>query len=130
MEGYWTTEDRNQTVTTAGYTEYWQTGLNREALKSAGYTQFTIYIEMDGKFSSGDWFKADWWFEIYDLYGNMLHQEKGASWSTSWEQREYAFTFSVDAIRDDGTILVWYDHGGDGADNFALGRLDIWTYAQ
>ena len=82
---------------------------------------------MDGKFDSGDWFKADWWFEINDIYGNVVHQETEGAWSTGWEQREYTYTINVDAIRDDGTICVWYDHGGDGADDFLLGKLEIWT---
>ena len=128
--GHWTTGDREQKVTTSGRTEYWQTGLNREALKSAGYTQFTIYIEMDGKFLGDDWFKADWWFEIYDPSGNMVVEENEGHWSTKWEQREYTYTISVDTIRDDGTIHVWYDHGGDGWDDFALGKLEIWTTAK
>lgn len=128
--GYWDTGSRNETVTTSGRTEYWQTGLNREALKAAGYTEFTIYIEMNGKFKSSDWFKADWWFEIYDPSGNMVVEENEEHWKTSWEQREYTHTISIDTIRDDGTILVWYDHGGDDADDFSLGTVRIWTTAK
>lgn len=128
--GYWTSGDRNENVSTSGRTEYWPTGLNRDALKEAGYTEFTLKIKMDGKFDSGDWFKADWWFEIYAPAGNRVVEENQSHWDTDWETREFSYTISLDAIRDDGTLLVWYDHSGDGNDDFKLGKLEIWTTAK
>ena len=130
ISAYWTTGDRGEVVTTDGRTEYWQTGLNRAALKADGYTKFEITIKMDGKFISSDWFKADWWFEIYDPYGNMVVEENEDHWNTSFETREFKYTISLDTIYDDGTIRVWYDHSGDGADDFKLGKLQIWTTAK
>jgi len=128
--GYWTTGSRDQMVTTAGRTEYWQTGLNRDALKAAGYTEFTITIKMNGVFDSGDWFKADWWFEIYSPSGQMVVEENEEHWSTSWSSRQYSYTLSLDALYDDGTVRVWFDHGGDENDDFKLGTTEVWTTAK
>ena len=134
--GYWNSGSRSKTITTSGWIEYWQTGLNREALREAGYTQFEITINMNGIFLSLDLFKADWWFEIYDRFGtqgdvnHMVVEENEEPWPRSWDNRWYTYTISIDAIRDDGTLFVWYDHSGDGADDFALGTVEIWVTAK
>ncbi|MBQ2880955.1 MAG: InlB B-repeat-containing protein, partial [Clostridia bacterium] len=128
--GYWHSGSRNQTVGTSGWSEYWQTGLNREALRAAGYTEIEISIKMNGYFISGDWFKADWWFKIYDRNDGVEVSETEGHWKTSWEDRSYSYTISIDAIRDDGTLYVKYGHEGDGADDFKLGTVEIWTTAK
>jgi len=108
-----------------GYNEWYNLGLDRNALKSAGYTQIKINMIINGKFNGGDWFKADWYMEIYDFNRNKIYTKKDSHWNTSWGSRSYEFTVSIDAINNDGAILVRYDHEGDGADDWTLGTVEI-----
>ena len=128
--GYWHSGSRERTISTSGWTEYWDAGLDREALKAQGYTKVQIELSIDGYFKSGDWFKADWYFDVYDRWDGKIHQEKHSNFNRSWENRKYTFTISIDAIRDDGTIRIRYDHEGDGQDDWALGTVIINTTAK
>ena len=129
---HWGTTDRKKLISTDGWSEYWNPGLNREALKEFGCTTITVELEIEGRFISGDWFKADWYVDIYDRNGEKVSQIKDEHFERSddFESRKYTFDISIECLRDDGTILVRYDHEGDSADDWDLGDVSIWFEAK
>lgn len=121
--GYYSREIK---ITTNGYNETFAVGLNREVLKEAGYTKVKINISIDGKFKKDDLWKADWWFHIYDYNDTVIVNEDETNWTyDKWKTRTYEYTVSMDVIRDDGTIMIRYDHGGDDWDDWYLGDVEV-----
>lgn len=121
--GYYSREIK---ITTNGYNETFAVGLNREVLKEAGYTKVKINISIDGKFKKDDLWKADWWFHIYDYNDTVIVNEDETNWTyDKWKTRTYEYTVSIDVIRDDGTIMIRYDHGGDDWDDWYLGDVEV-----
>jgi uncharacterized repeat protein (TIGR02543 family) len=125
--GSWESDDRDKKITESGWTEYWQTGLNREALRELGHTEIVLTVKIAGHFLGNDWFKADWFFDLYDRLDKKLLTEKESAWSNSWSSRTFTYTLGIDAIRDDGTIKVRYDHEGDSWDDWGLGQVTVTT---
>ncbi len=125
--GSWASEDRDKKITASGWTEYWQTGLNREALRELGHTEIVLTVKIAGHFLGSDWFKADWSFVLYDRSDTKLKTETESAWSNSWSSRTFTYTLGIDAIRDDGTIKVRYDHEGDSWDDWGLGQVTVTT---
>ena len=127
---YWNTGEREQHINQSGWEEKWYIGLNAETLKAAGYTKFKIKVEIDGHYDTGDWFRASWYYDIYDKYGEKIQQQKD-KWSNGkdWDSKTYTYTLSLDAIGSDGKILIKYNHEGDNADRWSLGTVDVWVTA-
>ena len=103
------------TVRNDGYEYYLQTNLNRDVLKEAGYTKVSITGTIRGV-RIYSWGAFDWYIDFYDRYGTRIHSDEIGKFNTSFETRNIQYTFDIDCIRDDGTIMIRFDHCGGNND--------------
>ena len=118
------------TVRNDGLEYYLQTGLNREALREAGYTTISISGTIRGQriYSMGSY---NWYIEFYDRNNTKIHSDEIGKFNTSFETRNIQYTFSIDCIRDDGTVKVRFDHMGGSNDRgqYRIGMISITSTA-
>ena len=124
-------DENNVAVRNEGLIDYWQTGLNREALKKADYTKVSISGTIRGQ-RIYDWWAKDWYIEFYDRAGNKVHEDAIGKFNYGgFETRNIQYTLDIDCIRDDGTIMVRFDHegGDDERGQYRIGLIQITSTA-
>ena len=109
----WSSGSRNIQITKDGYEESIYLGLNYSALKEHGYTNIKVTIVEVNGYSQSLFSDDKPFIEIYNRSGNKLMSDYWDPFPYGWEQRKnITYTISIDALRNDGSILFRYDTDG------------------
>lgn len=130
---------KNESITIRNDGLYYslQTGLNREELKMAGYTHVSIAGTIAGtRIYGGSIINPtyDWYIDFYNRAGTKVHDDTIGKFEhdeNNFEKRNIQYTLDIECIRDDGSILIRFDHHGGDRDSgqYRIGEIRITSTA-